>query len=843
MDYDRLRQEFTVETARLLETAEAAVLDLEKSSSPELIDAVFRSIHTIKGNAGIFDEKALVEFAHALESYLSGLRSGQFTIQEDTVDLVLSAIDRIRQMVSGQRTDIDLPLLARLNSAVNRAAPALAAATATAALAPAAPASSVSAASPASETTSSSAQSPPVSGPQSALKIPAKFMRDAVSSGKYLAVATLDAAGQAFDSLDQFARALTDLQNAGVLLQSGVRQDGGPDAVNGHKRLPYYMILTSEESPAAMMERYSLTAEKLRILTAPEAQARPAPAAPSVEPAPVTAAPSPAPQPGPSSEPAHVTDTHLRVPIVLIDSLMNLAGEAVIARNELLQKTQELQDQRFFAATRKLGHLITNLQEQIMRTRLQELNAVFQRVPRIVRDASHTTGKQVRLVMDGGEVELDKSLIESIAESMLHLVRNAVDHGIEPPAERVRLGKPEAGTLRIHAVLRGGHVVLSIQDDGRGLNFTKIRHRAVQRGLVTAEKAEALTHDELAEMIFLPGFSTAETVTATSGRGVGMDIVRNHFKRAGGSVDIASTEGHGTTFTAMIPQTLSITNCLLVLCGGERFAIPQQNIVELNLVEEDTLREVEGHNLYQLRGRLIPIVPMGRLLYPDREQKKTQYVAVVRTEKHLFGLLVDDILSPEEIVIRPLGAHYADIEIFSGAAIMGDGEAVMILDVAGIARKTGVEAAGAEDDSRKAAAKKEGQLYLTFSASGRKFALPVANTPRIVYVPTTEIERIMGRELIQVKGEAITLIRTEHLVQVPILEASHLYLIVVTLQGHSAAIACHDVMNVEAGLGELDTSSASEGILGHTVHEGVTTVVLDPTGVIEQARKHVQEVA
>lgn len=837
MDYDRLRQEFTVETARLLETAEAAVLELEKSSSPELIDAVFRSIHTIKGNAGIFDEKALVEFAHALETYLSGLRSGQFSMQDDTVDLVLSAIDRIRQMVSGERADIDLPLLARLNSAANRASAA-----ATPAPSPAqVPATVLSTAANAGQEKSA----PNTPSVQGALKIPAKFMRDAVSAGKYLALATLDAAGQSFDSLDQFARALQDLQREGVLLQSGIRPDGGPEAVNGHRRLPYYLILTSEESPAAMMERYSLTAEKLRILTAPEAQARQnPPAQEQTEVASSAEVQSSAPvQAGASSEPAHVTETHLRVPIVLIDSLMNLAGEAVIARNELLQKTQELQDQRFFAATRKLGHLITSLQEQIMRTRLQELNAVFQRVPRIVRDASHTTGKQVRLVMEGGEVELDKSLIESIAESMLHLVRNAVDHGIEPPAERVRLGKPEAGTLRIHAVLRGGHVVLSIQDDGRGLNYNKIRHRAVQRGLVTADKAEALTHDELGEMIFLPGFSTAETVTATSGRGVGMDIVRNHFKRAGGSVDISSMEGHGTTFTAMIPQTLSITNCLLVLCGGERFAIPQQNIVELNLVEADTLREVEGHNLYQLRGRLIPIVPMGKLLYPDKESAAARYVAVVRTEKHLFGLLVDDILSPEEIVIRPLGSHFADIEIFSGAAIMGDGEAVMILDVAGIARKTGVEAAGAEDDSRKTIAKKEGQLYLTFSASGRKFALPVANTPRIVYVPTTEIERIMGRELIQVKGEALTLIRTEHLVQVPVQESSHLYLIIVTLHGHSAAIACHDVMNVEAGLGELDTSSASEGILGHTVHEGATTVVLDPTGVIEQARKHGQEVA
>lgn len=824
MDYNRLRQEFTVETARLLESAEANVLQMEKASSAELIDAVFRSIHTIKGNAGIFDEKALVEFAHALETYLHGLRSGEIKMQEETVDLVLSAIDRIRQMVSGQLTDVDLPLLARLNSAAVRSAAA-------------GPGSAVAA--PAAAAVATEATEVTVAAPaaQVPLKIPARFMREAVQSGRYLSLASLDAAGQSFDSLEQFARTLRLLQESGVLLQSGLRQDGGPDAVNGHRRLPYYLLLSSEETPSGLLQRYSLTTEKVRILSAPAGTSAAAAAPTPAE------SPAPAPVPAVAAEQAHVADTHLRVPIVLIDSLMNLAGEAVIARNELLQKTQELQDQRFFAATRKLGHLITNLQEQIMRTRLQELNAVFQRVPRIVRDASHSTGKQVRLVMDGGEVELDKSLIESIAESMLHLVRNAVDHGIEAPAERLRHGKPEAGTLRIHAVLRGGHVVLSIQDDGRGLNFVKIRHRAVQRGLVSAEKAEALTNDELAEMIFLPGFSTAESVTATSGRGVGMDIVRNHFKRAGGSVDIASTEGHGTTFTAMIPQTLSITNCLLVMCGGERFAIPQQNIVELNLVEKDTLREVEGHNLYQLRGRLIPIVPMGKLLYPEKEHQASQYVAVVRTEKHLFGLLVDDILSPEEIVIRPLGAHFSDVEIFSGAAIMGDGEAVMILDVAGIARHTGVEATVSEETTRKTVTKQEGQLYLTFTASGRKFALPVANTPRIVYVPSSEIERIMGRELIKVKGEALTLLRTEQLVRVPVQDSSNLYLIIVNLHGHSVAIACHDVLNVEAGLGDMDNTSASEGILGHTVHEGVTTVVIDPAGVVEYARKHMQEVA
>lgn len=828
-----------METGRLLESAEAAVLELEKSSSPELIDAVFRSIHTIKGNAGIFDEKGLVEFAHALESYLHGLRSGEAAMAEDTVDLVLSAIDKIRQMVSGQLTDVDLPLLARLNSAARRAVPAGASASSGPGALEPSPAASQSAPAPGQ----SGARSGGTQGP---LKIPARFMRDAVKNGRYLSLASIDAAGQSFDSLEQFARALSMLKDSGILLQCGLRSDGGPDAVNGHRRLPYYLLLTSEESPASVLERYSLTTEKIRILASPEAQAQPSPrpSAAAETPAavqPQVSAGQPASGP-PAAESAHAADTHLRVPIVLIDSLMNLAGEAVIARNELLQKTQELQDQRFFAATRKLGHLITNLQEQIMRTRLQELNAVFQRVPRIVRDASHSTGKLVRLVMEGGEVELDKSLIESIAESMLHLVRNAVDHGIEAPAERQRQGKPETGTLRIHAVLRGGHVVLSIQDDGRGLNFVKIRHRAVQRGLVSAEKADALTHDELAEMIFLPGFSTAESVTATSGRGVGMDIVRNHFKRAGGSVDIASTEGHGTTFTAMIPQTLSITNCLLVLCGGERFAIPQQNIVELNLVEKDTLREVEGHNLYQLRGRLIPIVPMGRLLYPEKEHGASQYVAVVRTEKHLFGLLVDDILSPEEIVIRPLGAHFSDVEIFSGAAIMGDGEAVMILDVAGIARHTGVEAAISEDTTRKTLTKQVGQLYLTFTASGRKFALPVANTPRIVYVPSSEIEQIMGRELIKVKGEALTLLRTEQLVRVPVLESNNLYLIIVNLNGHSVAIACHDVLNVEAGLGEMDSTSASEGVLGHTVHEGATTVIIDPAGVVEYARKHMQEV-
>ena len=237
MDYDRLRQEFTVETARLLETAEAAVLEMEKASTPELIDAVFRSIHTIKGNAGIFDEKALVEFAHSLETYLSGLRSGQFSVQDDTVDLVLTAIDRIRQMVSGQRTDVDLPLLARLNSAANRAAPAAAKAAAPAAAAPVA----VRSGNEAREGTP--------------LKIPARFMREAASAGKYLSFATLDAAGQPFDSLDQFARALGQLRASGVLLQSGVREDGGPHAVNGHRRLPYYLVLATREPAAVVLER------------------------------------------------------------------------------------------------------------------------------------------------------------------------------------------------------------------------------------------------------------------------------------------------------------------------------------------------------------------------------------------------------------------------------------------------------------------------------------------------------------------------------------------------------------------------------------------------------------
>lgn len=390
-----------------------------------------------------------------------------------------------------------------------------------------------------------------------------------------------------------------------------------------------------------------------------------------------------------------MADTSIRVDVGLLDKLMNLVGELVLARNQITQFGSSQEDPAFLGTVQRLNLLTGELQAGVMKTRMQPVGSVWGKFPRLVRDLAVACGKQVRIDMEGQETELDRTIIEAVRDPLTHMVRNAVDHGIEPPAERAAWGKPAEGRLFLHALHEGGKVVIELTDDGGGIDPRRVRDKALLSGLVTPEQAARLGDRELLDLIFLPGFSTTDRVTQFSGRGVGMDVVRTNIEKIGGTVDVDSTLGRGTTIRMKIPLTLAIIPALVVSTGGDRYAIPQVSLLELVRLEGEQVRkgveQFHGIPVYRLRGNLLPLVYLDRELgvEPIRAGDEINIV-VLQADDRPFGLVVDAIRDTEEIVVKPLQKALKGIGVFSGATIMGDGNVALILDVLGLAQRAGV---------------------------------------------------------------------------------------------------------------------------------------------------------
>ncbi|MBY0457012.1 MAG: chemotaxis protein CheA, partial [Gemmataceae bacterium] len=397
--------------------------------------------------------------------------------------------------------------------------------------------------------------------------------------------------------------------------------------------------------------------------------------------APETEAPTSTPSGHDAPEPRApgVTDSSVRVGVGLLDRLMNLVGELVLARNQILQHAAVAEDAGFLGTVQRLNLLTTELQAGVMKTRMQPIGTVWGRFPRVVRDLALACGKRVALALDGSETELDRTIVEAIRDPLTHLVRNAIDHGIEPPAERVARGKPPEGRLSVRAFHEGGKVVVEIADDGGGIDPGRVKAKAVALGLVSPEQAARLPDPDAVDLIFAPGFSTADRVTQFSGRGVGMDVVRTNVEKLGGAVTVESRVGRGTTIRLRIPLTLAIVPALLVSAGGDRYAIPQVNLVELVRVEGEAaaaaVESVHGVPVFRLRGNLLPLVGLTRTLQvpADPAPDGTLSLVVLQADERKFGLVVSHIHDTEEIVVKPLQKPLKGLGVYSGATILGDG--------------------------------------------------------------------------------------------------------------------------------------------------------------------------
>ncbi|MDQ1078333.1 chemotaxis protein CheW [Pseudoroseomonas cervicalis] len=516
-------------------------------------------------------------------------------------------------------------------------------------------------------------------------------------------------------------------------------------------------------------------------------------AAPATAPEPVAEAPSlPTPPPPPVVNAAAETEAApaaaaaapaggggaappqtIRVAVDVLEDLMTLVSELVLTRNQLLQLVRARSDAALTVPLQRLSHITSELQEGVMKTRMQPIGNAWQKLPRIVRDLANELGKKIELVMKGAETELDRQVLELIKDPLTHMVRNSGDHGLETPEQRRAAGKPELGRVMLNAYHEGGHIIIEIGDDGRGLSVEKIKAKVLSQGLATEAEIAGMSEREVQHFIFRAGFSTAAAITSVSGRGVGMDVVKTNVEKIGGTIDLRSVEGKGTTFFIKIPLTLAIVSALIVEAGGERFAIPQIGVVELvragGSSEGAQIERIHATPVMRLRDKLLPLVSLSRLLQLDSRAEDAKpdegFVVVTQVGANVFGIIVDKVFDTEEIVVKPVAPILRHVTMFSGNTILGDGSVIMILDPNGIARATGVGADGPSEDATRGPEGLRGQrssertaLLLFRAGDDTPKAVPLGLVARLEDLPAESIEHSGGKTLVQYRGKLMPLI-------------------------------------------------------------------------------------
>ncbi|MBZ5740170.1 chemotaxis protein CheW [Nocardioides mangrovi] len=539
-----------------------------------------------------------------------------------------------------------------------------------------------------------------------------------------------------------------------------------------------------------------------------------------------------------------VADSSVRVDVDLLDTLMRLVGELVLTRNQIVRQAGDQDDVELLRSSQRLNLIASELQEGVMKTRMQPIDNIWSKLPRVVRDLGATCGKRVSLAMHGKETELDRTLLEAVKDPLTHLVRNAVDHGLESPEDRVAAGKPAEGVLTLRAYHEGGQVVVEVSDDGAGIDPQKIAAKALERGLRTQAQLAELSPTDLLQLIFVPGFSTAAAVTNVSGRGVGMDVVRTNIESIGGTIDVESVHGRGTTCRLRIPLTLAIVPALTVECAGDRYAIPQVSLLELVALDadraENAVEDVNGASVYRLRGALLPLVRLTDVLGVESDRSDGHVlIAVLQAEGKRFGLVIDRVLSTEEIVVKPLASQLKALGTYSGATILGDGRVALILDVQALARRvlnTDSLEASMDDIESQHAATEHLRMLVAGIGSGRRVALPLSSVTRLENLPGSVVERIGNREVVQYRGAILPVVRLNHFLgAISDRHDDDLVVVVYTVGDRSAAIVVDEIVDIVDENTYVNEEVSDHGVLGSTLLRDRIVEVLDVRAAILSA--------
>ncbi|ABL83104.1 MULTISPECIES: chemotaxis protein CheW [unclassified Nocardioides] len=544
-----------------------------------------------------------------------------------------------------------------------------------------------------------------------------------------------------------------------------------------------------------------------------------------------------------SSTRRNVAESSIRVDVELLDTLMRLVGELVLTRNQIVRQAGDQDDLDLTRSAQRLNLIATELQEGVMKTRMQPIDHLWSKLPRVVRDLGAACGKSVTLAMVGRETELDRSLLESVKDPLTHLVRNAVDHGLEDPAGRIAAGKPAEGVLTLRAYHEGGQVVVEVCDDGAGIDADRIAEKALASGLRTTAQLAQMSPADILQLIFLPGFSTAQSVTNVSGRGVGMDVVKTNIEAIGGTIEVESVVGRGTTCRLRIPLTLAIVPALTVECAGDRYAIPQVSLLELVALDADraatAVEDVNGASVYRLRGALLPLVRLTDVLGVESDRSDGHVlIAVLQAEGKRFGLVIDRVLSTEEIVVKPLTSRLKSLGTYSGATILGDGRVALILDVQALARRAltaeALErgAAGTAAEETKTS-REHLRMLVAGIGGGRRVAIPLSSVTRLENIAASTVEVVGSREVVQYRGAILPLLRLDrHLGAISERAGDDLVVVVYSAGARSVAIVVDEIIDIVDEESEVHSDIDDHGLVGSTLIRDRIVEVLDVRAAI-----------
>lgn len=810
---DDVVKEFLVESYENLDEMDRDLVALEKDpESSDVLARIFRTLHTIKGTCGFLGFSKLESVAHASENLLSKLRDVELLVNSDIASALLATVDAIREMMahieeSGQEGDGEYSELVNWLEKLQKGESAPGPASITAAV-------------------------------EDAGEEPESTVDDGIIE------------------VEPEVEPVVEPVAAAPEPPAPVEPPPPPPAPPVVEAAPPpepEPIAVEQPSPEKVAVAEESEDEALAEASDEEDAAKPGGKRKKKSGA------SKKPKRAESS--GGLTESSIRVDVAVLNTLMNLVGELVLARNQIVQFTalHEDIDTNLLAASQRLNLITTEMQEEVMKTRMQPIGNIWSKFPRVVRDLSHTCGKQVRIEMEGVETELDKTLLEAIKDPLTHLVRNSVDHGIEPPETRLENGKPAEGQLVLRAFHEGGMVNIEISDDGGGIDPQRIKAKALEKQLITNETSNKMSERELVNLIFQPGFSTAEKVTNVSGRGVGMDVVKTNMEKIGGTVDVSSQLGIGTTFKIKIPLTLAIIPALIVTCKHERYAIPQVSLLELVRLDSrqvaDKIEMLHGAPVYRLRGNLLPLVYLSNELYPgsvDHSEvlegniENAFNIVVLQADDRQFGLVVDTITDSQEIVVKPLGKQLQGITVFAGATIMGDGHVALILDILGIAQQSNVvseihDTAAIESGSGAHERSSDAQtLLLCQSSSGGRLAIPLSIVARLEEFNLENVEAAGAQEVVQYRGEIMPLIRLSNMLpsspsagyMSESEDSDKLQVVVYSHHNRSVGLVVDRIIDIVEDSLEVQRESHHTGVLSSVVIQDRVTDMVDIEGVV-----------
>jgi two-component system, chemotaxis family, sensor kinase CheA len=851
---DSLLNEYLAESREHLANIESDLLTVESAGAnidETLVNKVFRAAHSIKGGAGFFGLQRIQELAHKVENVLHMVRSREMVPTPEVIGILLRSFDKLREMIDNASTSNSADVaefVAALTSLASAHLP--------------------------QESKASLVTPANVGG--LTLSVTEFYLDRARRCGEFVYLVDFDL----IHDIQRKGRTPLDLfqslQQCGSVLdcQVDIVGAGTLDDEPGNMLMLRALVATVLE-PSIASNLFEVPAERIQVVhppsndapvalkeaTAPMASPTPTPVEVSPEPhatianAPEVAAQSPTESTATAASASRAVaaaDTSLRVSVPLLESLMNLAGELVLSRNQLVEAIAHT-DMRAVAACGQRINLVTSeLQEAIMLTRMQPIGNIFAKFPRVVRDLSKDLNKDIALQIDGKDVAMDKTIIEGLSDPLTHMVRNAVDHGIETPEARRASGKKGAGTVHLRAYHSAGQVVIEISDDGKGISPQKVANAAAAKGLVTKEQIAAMSDKEKIALIFLPGLSTAEKVTDVSGRGVGMDVVKTNLDKLGGKVEIESVLGRGSTFRITLPLTLAIIPSLLVSAEGERFAIPQVNVNELIRVQADQvasrIKVVGAAEVLSLRGKLIPIVHLADVLgfgESNGVRRRCQgelNIVVVSAGGCEYGMIVDRLHDTVEIVVKPMGRHLKSLHEYAGATILGDGRVALILDVAGVASKmqlgtSDLKTSKADDVEQ---TQQDSQALLLFrNAPEEQCAVPLNLVSRVEQISSEQVEQIGGRRTMQYRGSSLPLVCLSDVAKVGQMQDSQDRVVIVFEHGgrEVGLLAAMPVDVVESAVGVDQTTFRQRGVMGSVILKDHTTLLVDLHELVEPAKQ------